>query len=260
MNPKPFFIVTMLFICATVKLDAQTAPDASQKTDNAKEKNMHQMNLIKINLTAIVLKNYSIQYERVLSKPVSLALSYRIMPTSKLPFANAISDAIGDDDPDAKKTIENLRMGNFAITPEARFYLGKGYGKGFYIALFYRYASLTINHMPVDYDNNNSLDLSGKLSSNTGGIMFGAQWNLGKHMCLDWWITGPHYGSGVGDFNGVSSQPLTPTQQNELRQNLEDLDIPLTTKTIQINANGASLKLDGPWGGVRAGILLGIKF
>ena len=218
------------------------------------------MNLVKINLTAIALKNYSVQYERILSKPVSLALSYRIMPTSKLPFANAISDAIGDDDPDAKKTIENLRMGNFAITPEVRFYLGKGYGKGFYIALFYRYASFTINHMPFDYDNNNSLDLSGKLTSNTGGIMFGAQWNLGKHVCLDWQIFGPHYGSGNGTFTGVSSQPLTQAQQDELRSNLQDIDIPLTTKTINVNASGATLGLSGPWGGVRAAIQLGFKF
>ena len=85
-------------------------------------------------------------------------------------------------------------MGNYAITPEARFYLGKGYGKGLYIAVFYRHASYTIDHLPIDYDNDHSLALSGKLTANTGGIMLGAQWALGKYMCIDWWIFGPHYG------------------------------------------------------------------
>ena len=254
------FCIALPFICATARLQAQDSSVAIQKPGEKKEEAGHKMNFIKVNLTGIALKNYAIQYERVLSKPVSLSLSYRIMPTSKLPFAGTISNSIGDDDPETKKTIENLRMSNFAITPELRFYLGKGYGKGFYIALFYRYASFTIDHLPVDYDNNTSLDLSGKLTSNTGGIMFGAQWNLGKHFCLDWWMFGPHYGSGTGNFTGVSSQPLTPAQQDELRSNLEDIDIPLTTKTINVNANGASLKLSGPWGGIRSGVLLGIKF
>jgi hypothetical protein len=182
------------------------------------------------------------------------------MPLTNLPFASSISNSIGDSDPDAKKTIENLRLSNFAITPEARFYLGKGYGKGFYIALFYRYASFTVNHISVNYDNNYSLDMSGKLTSNTGGILFGAQWNLGKHICLDWQLFGPHYGSGNGTFTGVSSQPLTQAQQDELRSNLQDIDIPLTTKTINVNASGATLGLSGPWGGVRAAIQLGFKF
>ena len=260
MTLKHFCIVVLPFICATVRLQAQEGEVPSQKPADKKEAPRHKMNLVKINLTAIALKNYSLTYERILTKPISIAVSYRYMPTGTLPFAGSISKSIGDQDPEAKKTIENLRMGNYAITPEVRFYLGKGYGKGFYISLFYRYASFTFDHVPVDYDNNTSLDLSGKLTSNTGGIMFGAQWPIGKHLCLDLWVLGAHYGSGTGTFTGVSSQALTPAQQTELRQNLENIDIPLTTKTINVNANGATLKLDGPWGGIRSGILFGFRF
>ncbi len=256
MKRQPFII--MLLVCATIKLQAQTPPP---ETDGAKEKKVHhQMNFIKINLTSIVLSNYAFQYERVIIKPISVAVSYRFMPTSKIPFANTISNSLGDNDPEAKQTIENLRMSNYAITPEVRFFLGKGYGKGFYIALFYRYASFTFDHVPFHYNNNESLDLSGKLTSNTGGIMFGAQFPLGKHFCIDWWIIGAHYGSGTGNFAGVSSQPLSPAEQDELHKNLDDLDIPLTTKTVNVTANGATLKLDGPWGGLRSGILFGFKF
>ncbi len=79
-------------------------------------------------------------------------------------------------------------------------------------------------------------------------------------MCLDIWFFGPHYGSGKGNFNGVSSRTLTQEEQNDLRQQLNDLDIPLTNKTVSVTSNGASLKLDGPWGGVRTGLSIGVRF
>jgi len=41
---------------------------------------------------------------------------------------------------------------------------------------------------------------------------------------------------------------------------LEDIDIPLTNTKVVVTANGASLELDGPWGGIRAGFSLGIRF
>ena len=235
-------------------LQAQTAQPAESKEE------VHQMNYFKVNVTALVLKNYSLTYERVLSKPVSFVVSYRFMPTPGLPFANNVADAIGSNDPDAQKAVKSVQMSNYAITPELRFYLGKGYGKGFYISAFYRYASFKADRVSVAYNSLNSLDLSGMLTANTGGLLFGAQWPLGKHFSIDWWIVGAHYGSGKGNFSGVASRPLNVLEQDQLRQNLENIDIPLTTKTVAVNANGATVKLDGPWGGLRSGVLLGIKF
>jgi hypothetical protein len=90
--------------------------------------------------------------------------------------------------------------------------------------------------------------------------LFGVQKFFGERIVLDIWIFGPHIGSGKGDFNGTSTRTLTPDEQDIVRQQLEDLDIPLTDKTIEVNANAASLKLDGLWGGIRGGISMGIKF
>lgn len=118
--------------------------------------------------------------------------------------------------------------------------------------------------MLFTFENNSNvkstISLSGKLTGNTGGLLFGVQKALGKHMCLDWWLFRPHYGSSIGDFSGVSSKPLTTEEQNDLRQQLNDLDIPLTNKTVSVTSNGASLKLDGPWGGIRTGLSIGVKF
>jgi hypothetical protein len=102
--------------------------------------------------------------------------------------------------------------------------------------------------------------MSGKLTSNTFGLAIGKQSALGKRFVLDWSMIGPHYGSGKGVFSGTSSQPLTPDEQDDLRDQLEGIDIPLTAKMVDVNANGASLKLDGPWAGLRLTIALGFRF
>lgn len=222
-------------------------------------------NIIKTNLASIALKNYSLQYERIINRKISIAVQYRIMPETGLPFKSSILKLIDDNDPDTKKIIEDFKMSNYAITPEIRLYLSrKGYGHGFYIAGFYRYASFTSNDFNVFYDDENnvqqSIKLSGKLTSNTGGILLGVQKTIAKIIVLDWWLLGPHYGSGSGNFTGITSAPLSQTSQDNLRDQLNDIDIPLTDKTVFVNANGAAMKLDGPWGGLRMGLSLGIRF
>lgn len=279
MKMKSFYLL-IAFVLATFSIHAQTNSSATDtsiimnSTESRTSENVlpvnnkdqiPPLNLIKLNLTGILLKNYSLQYERVLNKKISVALQYRMMPETGIPFKSSILKVVGDDDPDTKKIIEDFRMSNYAITPEVRFYLSrKGYGRGFYIAPFYRYASFTSNDLNVFYtDDNNveqSIKMSGKLTSNTGGILIGVQKDLGKHVVLDMSFFGPHYGAGKGNFEGTTSKPLTPDEQDDLRKQLEDIDIPLTDKTVNVNANGASLKLDGPWGGYRFAISLGVRF
>ena len=260
----PKYLFVAVFLLTTVIARAQTV-NVLPAGDFPRDESMRPINIVKLNLPALVLKNISLQYERVLTRKSAVALSIRVMPKSTIPFKNLIIDEVGDDDPDTKETIEKVRFSNFAITPEFRWYVGReGYGKGFYIAPFYRFAGFKSHDLTFYYEddffNQQSIALSGKLTSHTAGILFGAQWVFGKSIVLDWWILGPHYGVGNGNFSGVSSTPLSPSEQDDLRQELEDLDIPLTNKTVTVNANGANLKLDGPWGGVRAGISLGVRF
>ena len=271
MNPKPFYLIAVLLLSNTINLKAQTdtaSVEGSVNTLHFDTKNVQQkpgFNFIKLNFLGIVLKNYQIQFERVLSRKISVAVAYRTMPSTTLPFKNQILKATGTVDPDTKETIEKLRISNFAITPEIRFYLSKkGYGQGLYIAPFYRYAGFTTNNMVFTFVNSsntkNTIDLSGKLTSNTGGILLGLQKFIGKYICIDTWLLGPHYGSGKGNFSGVSSMPLSQFEQDNLKQQLENIDIPLTNKTVSVSANGASVKLDGPWGGVRVGVSIGVRF
>ena len=238
--------------------------DTAMQMKEKKKINLNR-NFIKTNITGIILKNYSLQLERTLNKTISLSLSYRIMPSTNIPFKSAILNAVGNDDPDTKKTIDDLKLSNNAITPEIRFYLSKkGYGRGFYIAPFYRHANFKTNNLDIFYNDStgteSAIQLLGKLTSNTGGILFGVQKFFGKHIVFDIWLLGPHIGTAKGNFTGLSSKSLTNEEQNDIRNQLNDIDIPLTNKTVEVNTNGASLKLDGPWGGLRSGLSLGIKF
>lgn len=246
---------TSIILCLLIAAGALHAQSPEQEAGNMKK------NILKVNLTAIFLKNYSVQYERVLSKSAGVALSFRTMPTTPVPFKGVLV-SLSDDDQDTKDVLDKLRLSNFAITPEFRWYPGsRGYGRGFYIAPYYRYAKFKSNDVVYDYNNNTeSIRLSGKFSSHSGGVMLGAQWFLGENISLDWWIIGAHYGSGDGVFDGLTDHTLTPQEQADLRQSLEDTEVPFGKKQVTVTANGASLRLNGGWPGFRAGLSLGFRF
>jgi hypothetical protein len=228
-------------------------------TNKKNEQPDNQKNLIKLNLFALGLKNITVQYERVISKKSTIALSMRVMPKSGLPFKSSIRNAISDTN--TKTQVDNFKTGNFAVMPEIRFYLGhKGAFHGFYIAPFVSYAHYTAELPYIYNDNgtNKTIPLSGSINTITGGLMFGAQWKLGKAIYLDWWLFGPHYGSSNGSING--KQSLSPSEQSALKTELNNFSIPLVTTTNTVDANGATLNFKGPWAGVRSGLCIGFGF
>lgn len=270
-------ICLLVGISASVKAQSDSVINEAQvsvsKPDTIKalsgiqvqEKPTIRYNIIKLNLTPLLLKSYSLQYERILNRKFSAAIQFRMMPQTSLPFKSSILKLVDDEDADTKKIINEFKMINYAITPEVRIYLSrKGFGRGFYIAPFYRYASFSSSELNVFYTDENdaeqSIKMNGKLTANTFGLAFGVQSMLGKRVVLDWSLFGPHYGNGKGEFTGKSTHPLSADEQQDLRDQLEGIDIPLTNKTVNVTNDGASLKLDGPWGGWRCTIGIGVRF
>ncbi len=214
--------------------------------------------LLKVNLLSLPLRNFSLAYEHKIGRKVTAGLGVRLMPKGGLPMRNAISNAI--DDPDTDRQLDNFKTGNVAFTPEVRFYMGKQAMRGFYLAPFARISSYTAE-MPFEFDVNGvaqSMPLSGKLNTFTGGLLLGAQWKLGGRVYLDWWMLGPQYGSSNGSLDGKKT--LNAQEQQALRTELQDLEIPFAETTTTVDANGAKLDITGPWAGLRAGLCLGIRF
>lgn len=223
-------------------------------------------NIIKLNIPALVFKNFSVQYEHKLGHKQSLAISARYRPVTGIPFQKAVEDYIGD----SSIRVDLGKIGNIGINAEYRFYLGKkGDMRGFYIAPMLAYNNYK-GDVPVnyyDYVNNKRIDktatFKGSMNTVTAGLQIGAQWKLGEKIYFDWWIAGPSYGISRGDFNFTGS--LNDIERISLQFELEKIKqtIPLVNVEIPSNpdANGAVFKVQGPWAGIRAfGLNLGYRF
>ena len=214
------------------------------------------MNIVKTNVTAYAFRNINLTYERVINQRFSVAVGFGTMTKGSVPFSNSF---IKDTE------YANVEVGLTNFTIEPRIYLGKGYGHGFYLAPYYRYSSFDADNVVLNLDYGLGavpLKISGKATGNSGGLMIGAQWFLGKsdNWVLDLWIVGAHYGKGKGDFRGNSSRPLTAYEQQELKKELDGLNIPFVKYTTTTDANGASMNVDGPWAGLRSGLSFGYRF
>lgn len=233
-------IVAMICILLSVQTFSQT------------DKN----NIVKSNVTAYAFRNINLTYERVLSKRFSITAGFGTMPKGSIPFASTYLKDTEVKDPQVALT-------NFTV--ETRIYLGEGYGKGFYIAPYYRYTSVNAENATITMDYTTTPDptkISGKATGNSAGLLLGAQWFFGssKNWVVDWWIIGGHYGAGSGDFRANSSRPLTAQEQQELKKEIDDLNIPMVKYTTTTDANGADVKMDGPWAGFRSGLSVGYRF
>lgn len=219
------------------------------------------MNLVKVNLTSIVFRNYQFAYERLFSKRFSVQISYGFIPSGQVPL---IDEVIKDEN------VDNIKLGGSNLTIEPRIYLGKGYGHGFYVAPYYRYSHFNIDNLTYRYTSEDPsvtekkipIAFSGKTNSNNIGLMIGAQWLLGRkdNWVLDVWFIGAHYGGASGTITGKSSRSLTQYEQSQLQEDIKDLDISLFNYNVTTNANGAVIDLDSDWLGIRSGISFGYRF
>lgn len=224
----------------------------------------NKMNIIKTNVTAYAFRNINLSYERAINQWFSINVGFGTMSEGKVPFINTF---LKDKDEDR---FQNLRVKATNFTVEPRFYLGSGYGKGFYVAPYYRYSKVSSNTFDFYYDFKPvngvtypiPLQGTGSTNGNSGGLMVGVQFFLtrSQNLVLDLWIAGAHYGSGKGDFSLTSDFLLTPEMQQQLKKEIENMDIPFVKYTVETNANGARIKVDGPWAGFRSGLSLGYRF
>lgn len=243
-----------LFLFTVIASLAVMAQKEKENDEPAAAKNM-----VKLNLPALALKNISIQYERAVARKVTIAGTFRYMPTGSIPLKSMFNNLA--DDPDTERQLNNLKVGNIAFIPEVRYYFSKkGAFRGFYLGLFANLARYNAE-IPFEYDNagvTKTIPMSGHLTAITGGLMIGAQFKLGGKVYLDLWALGPNYGSSSGKLSGQKS--MNASEQQSLRDEFRDTDIPLTKFTYTVDGNGATIDFKGPWAGIREGICIGFRF
>lgn len=222
-------------------------------------------NMVKTNVTAFAFRNLNLTYERAINDRFAVNIGYSIVGKGDIPMVKAF---LSDED---LKDFKDIQVSSNAFTLEFRAYFGKNPNSGFYLAPYYRNSKLKIDGFTYEFEYSNPntsttetipVKMNGDVTSNSVGLMIGNQWLLGKNKnwVLDFWIVGGHYGKGKGDLNGITSRTLTPDEQEALRRELEDLDIPVVKYTTEVNANGGKVKVDGPWAGLRSGLSFGYRF
>lgn len=245
-------VILLLCFIAAISINSQ----ANDGKDSSKVIPGHK-NLIKINLPTLAIRTYALEYERAIGKRTALSFGYRFMPDGEIPMKDRIINTL--DDPDLARQINTFSTSNSALTPQIKFYFGKDVFKGFYLAPFARIAKYKFDGI-FEFDINNTtqtIPLAGELNTVTGGLEIGVQFRLGKAVHLNFNF-GPQFGSSKGDFMGTKT--LNAQEQQALRDELEGLEIPFADTQVTVNGNGANLNLSGPWGGLKGGIMLGIRF
>lgn len=254
---KKLFLLVPCFLFS--KINAQETISNSETSFTPEDK----MNIIKTNVTGYAFRNINLSYERSINRWFAINVGFGTVAEGKVPFMNAF---LSEED---EKDFQNVRIKATNFTIEPRFYIGEGYGKGFYFAPYYRYSKVSTNTFDFTYDYtafNTTFPIplkgNGDASGNSGGLMIGAQFFLNKqhNLVLDFWIAGAHYGAGKGDFSLTSDMILTPEMQAQLKREIENLDVPFVEYTVETNSNGARVKVDGPWAGFRSGFSLGYRF
>lgn len=179
------------------------------------------------------------------------------MTKGPIPFQAQFEEAINSTDINFSK----FEIGNTAITPELRIYLSLGKMKGFYLAPYMRFATFDLG-APIKYTSNlgsKEAVFSGKITSTSGGLMIGYQFQLLKKLVLDFQIIGGHYGTSKGDLNFAAT--LSEFERQSLENNIKNIEAEPFKLAPTVTNNGAQIKTDGPWAGIRGlNLGLGLRF
>jgi len=219
-------------------------------------------NIAKFNLTSLAFKTFSFQYERIVDRKMSIALGFRFMPGSNLPFKSSILSFVDKHDTFLNTMIKGTKVGGYAFTPEFRYYLSKSANHGFYIGSFVRYENFKINSTylldgSVDIT---SIHLKGNLSVMGIGLMLGAQFKLTNRIMLDWWILGPYYTSNTFNLS-ANNFKLSNSDRDQFQETLDDAEIPGLKLSSIVSNTAVHLKANGGFAAIRGlGICLGYKF
>ena len=260
------FAISIFLFCIIANAQTTTPPTEAQA--NQAVQSVFGKNLIKFNVSGVVLNSYQLQYERVVNKKQSIALTIGISPHVPLPFKSTLlNDFSGNSD--AKRAIETTYFTRTTATLEYRFYFSGKAPKGLYFAPFLRYMNMKLSQDYTFTPSDNKLHtahLNANFNGFGAGFLIGDQFLLGPHWAIDWWIIGPFYGTNItADFVGTDPQMGDMSAQDlaNLKNNIESVKLPgyKTTATVNSPPNTVEAKLVGPYYGVRAfGLCLAYRF
>ncbi|MCC9138197.1 DUF3575 domain-containing protein [Pontibacter silvestris] len=255
---------TLQSLPASAEFQETALPDTIQK-------DVFRKNIVKINLSSLALENYSLSYERSLTRKITFVAGYSFMPKTEVAsvfLVEKVTDKFMDED---DETIEYMNLATVAsnsLTGEVRFYTGKHPGaRGFYLSLYGRYMNAKAAYLYdyEAYDQTYTLPFDGTIKGFGGGLMIGAQWLIAKRVTFDWYILGAHYGKTQVSMPVLADLSLmTSEDKDALKEEIESINDHLNGKAsleATVSDRGVNLKGDAPFAGIRGlGFTLGVAF
>ncbi len=204
--------------------------ESPEEATPSKRSGPYYKNIIKTNLSSIALANYSLTYERMLTRKISASVGYRFMPSTHItqsPLGEKVMDIVAEEGDDLSSQLDKLQMSGSAVTLEFRVYTGKRPGaKGFYAGLYGRYASFKYDY-PYDFEKPSGttlVPLKGNSRGIGGGVILGGQFMIAKRLVVDLFILGGHYGSLTGKLEGLTDMSeFDEADRAELKEEIEGL-------------------------------------
>lgn len=283
---KPLYLLSFSLVALSAKSQTDTIPgnindsitvvSANEKKINkapekVRQQQAYKKNNIKINLSSLLLNNYSLFVERSLTKKITFQAGYRFQPKSSIwdnSFTKSMVKNAVELSKEQEADINSLQIKNQAITGEFRFYGGRKKGaKGFYTGLYGRYARFQIDYSYTYQATNGqsyNIPLRGKINGIGAGMLFGAQWWFAKAVCMDLYLIGGHYGQLSGSLTGSPDRVgLSETDKQSIKEDLEDR-FQLGDKkilSVSYNKDRFTATASGPYIGIRAiGLSIGVVF
>jgi len=188
-------------------------------------------NLVKLNLTNLLFKSFTVQYDRALAPGKTVGVSVNFRPKTDGPMAG-MYDAAYEEIPNGPNyAMSTLQTGYLSITPNIRFFVKRKAPRGFYIETYLRYENMSRDYDFRSYDFSGAVTapfVRGTATSQTQffgvGGMIGYQVLLGRKMTLDFWFVGTHLGYSHTKTTGDShNATLTPADQAEIQTDISSL-------------------------------------
>ncbi len=228
-------------------------------------------NIVKINLSSLVLNSYNLSYERSLTRKITFVGGYSFIPKTNISSIFLVEKALDefiDEDDDIRDYLTNSTVADKTYTGEIRFYSGKKPGaRGLYLSLYGRYMNLdaTYTHEYEANSNTYIIPIDGNVQGFGGGLMVGSQWLIAKRIAFDWYIVGGHFGKMKMNLTGTANlSAMTPEEQRDLEEEIESInDYMIGSSKVEatVTDNGVTVKGNTPFAGIRGlGFSLGIAF
>jgi|SRR5690606_22996723 len=227
--------------------------------------NQKNVQVVKMNLLALITRDFSFQYERQFASHFSAALGFRFQPYGNLPFRKTILDQVSNSGLATRDFINTAKVSNWAVTPELRYYFFKKKPlNGLYVGPYFRIGEYRLGGTYLFVDDSGDVKpivFKGKGMAWSVGIQVGAQWKLSEKISLDWWILGPQYGVMNTKLHAdVDLTDLDYYEKKRLNVVLNGVSIGGNTMTSDIRDYSIDSKINLKFVGLRTGLSLGFVF